>query len=51
MTKETFELSTDSTGKRYIYQKQDELDKNYRDTTTGAVTQGRLYELQGMRWC
>ncbi len=51
MTNETFELSTDSTGKRYIYQKQDELDKNHRDTTTGAVTQGRMYELQGMRWC
>jgi hypothetical protein len=51
MTKETFELSTDSTGKRYIYQKQDELNKNHRDTTIGAVTQGRMYELQGMRWC
>ena len=51
MTKETFELSTDSTGKRYIYQKQEELDKNHRDTTTAAVTQGRMYELQGMRWC
>lgn len=50
MTKETFELSTDSTGKRYIYQKTDELDKNHRDTTTGAVTQGRMYELQGMHW-
>jgi hypothetical protein len=49
MTIETFELSTDSTGKRYIFQKTDELDKNHRDTTTGTVTQGRMYELQGMR--
>jgi hypothetical protein len=47
--REMFELSTDSTGKRYIFQKTSELDKNHRDTTTGTVTQGRMYELQGMR--
>ncbi|CAB4021335.1 PREDICTED: uncharacterized protein LOC105327636 [Paramuricea clavata] len=51
MTIETFELSTDSTGKRYIFQKTDELDKNHRDTTTGTVTQGRMYELQGNPAC
>ncbi|CAB4012871.1 PREDICTED: uncharacterized protein LOC105327636 [Paramuricea clavata] len=51
MTIETFELSTVSTGKRYIFQKTDELDKNHRDTTTGTVTQGRMYELQGNPAC
>ncbi|CAB4036648.1 PREDICTED: uncharacterized protein LOC105327636 [Paramuricea clavata] len=47
MTTETFDISTDSSGKRYIHQKKDELDKNHRDTSTGAVTQGRMYELPG----
>ena len=48
MSKETFQLAVDSTGKRYIYQKVDELDKNHRDLTTGAVSQGRMYELKGL---
>ena len=48
MTTETFDISTDSSGKRYIHQKKDELDKNHRDTSTGAVTQGRMYELPGI---
>ena len=47
MTTETFDISTDSSGKRNIHQK-DELDKNHRDTSTGAVTQGRMYELPGI---
>ena len=47
MTKETFEVAVDSTGKRYVYQKIDELDKNHRDLTTGAATQGRMYEQPG----
>ena len=46
MTKSTFDTSTDSTGKRYVYQKVDELNQNHRDLTT-AVTQGRMYELPG----
>ena len=46
MTKSTFDPSTDSTGKRYVYQKVDELNQNHRDLTT-AVTQGRMYELPG----
>ena len=48
MTTETFDISTDSSGKRYIHQKKDELDKNHRDTSTGAVTHGRMYELPGI---
>ena len=40
MTKETFELAVDSAGKRYIFQKVGERDKNHRDLTTGAVSQG-----------
>jgi hypothetical protein len=48
MTTETFDISTDSSGKRYIHQKKDELDKNHRDTSTGAVTQGKMYELPGI---
>lgn len=47
MNKSTFDISTDSTGRRYVYQKIDELDKNHRDLTTGRVTQGRMYELPG----
>jgi hypothetical protein len=48
MTKETFELAVDSAGKRYIFQNVGELDKNHRDLTTGAVSQGRMYEQPGM---
>ena len=44
MTKSTFDTSTDSTGRRYVYQKVDELDKKHRDLTTGHVTQGRMYK-------
>ncbi|CAB4011896.1 Hypothetical predicted protein [Paramuricea clavata] len=51
MTTETFDISTDSSGKRYIHHKKDELDKNHRDTSTGAVTQGRMYELPGNPAC
>ena len=29
---------------QYVYQKIDELDKDYRDLTNGAATQGRVYE-------
>ena len=47
MTKETFEVAVNSTGKRYVYKKIDELDKNHRDLTTGAATQGRMYEQPG----
>lgn len=47
MTKETFDVAVDSTGKRYVNQKIDELDKNHRDLTTGAVTHGRMYEQPG----
>ena len=45
VTKETFEVAVDSTGKRYVYQKIDKLD--HRDLTTGAATQGRMYEQPG----
>lgn len=48
MTEETFQLAVDSTGKTYIYQKVDELDKNHCDLTTGAVSQGRMYEIKGL---
>lgn len=48
MTKETFAIAVDSTGKQYILQKVDELDKNHRDLNTGAVSQGRMYEQQAM---
>ena len=45
MTKDTFELTVDSTGERYIYQKTDELDNNHGDGTTLAVTHGIMYSL------
>ena len=38
-----------SEGKKYVEQKQDELDKNHRPTTGNdmAVTEGRMYENSG----
>ena len=47
MTKTTFDIATDSTGRRYVYQEVYELDKNHQDLTAGHVTQGRMYELPG----
>jgi hypothetical protein len=47
MNKNTFDISADSAGRRFVYQKVDELDKNHRDLSTGNVTQGRMYELPG----
>ena len=51
MTKETFQLAIDSTGNRYIFQKVDEMGKNHRDLNAGAVSQGRMYEQKGMKYC
>ena len=44
MKNETFEVAVDSTWKRYVRQKIDELDNNDSYLTTGAATQGRMYE-------
>ncbi|CAB3980028.1 hypothetical protein AC249_AIPGENE19185 [Paramuricea clavata] len=51
MTKETFELAVNSAGKQYIFQNVGELDKNDCDLTTGAVSQGRMYEQPGEPTC
>ncbi|KAJ8320533.1 LOW QUALITY PROTEIN: hypothetical protein KUTeg_002120 [Tegillarca granosa] len=48
MTIDTFQLGTDDTGRRFIYQAVDELDKNHRaDYSTESVTEGRMFEVQG----
>lgn len=53
MTRDTFMVETDSTGRRYVCQKRGELDKNHRekdrpDDTTG---EGRMYALRGNDLC
>jgi hypothetical protein len=48
MTKRTFALATDDTGRRYVYQCVDELDKNHRVGATKTVTGGRIYEIPGI---
>lgn len=45
MTKDTFRIGKDDTGRQYVYQFIDELDKNHRADTGGSVTEGRMYEI------
>ena len=49
MTKHTFKCAVDSSGREYVYQSIDELDKNHRvDSNPDAqVTDGRMYEVKG----
>ncbi|XP_062572077.1 uncharacterized protein LOC134234038 [Saccostrea cucullata] len=53
MTKETFKVSVDSTGREYVFQDIDELDKNHRldSDLTSYVTDGRMYEIKGHPRC
>jgi hypothetical protein len=43
MDKNTFKIGTDDTGRRFVYQDVDELDKNHRADNQCAVTEGRLF--------
>ena len=53
MTRDTFALGTDGTGRKYIYQRVDELDKNHIHTTSpdDTVGEGRIYEFPGSSMC
>lgn len=53
MTRDTFSVGTDSTGRRYVYQLKGELDKNHRerDKPDDTVGEGRMYELPGDDMC
>lgn len=48
MTKDTFRIGIDDTGRQYVYQFIDEQDKNHMTDTGGSVTEGRMYELSGI---
>ena len=49
MKKTTFMIAFEETCNRsYIYQAEDELDKNHQEDTTDIANQGRIYELPGM---
>ena len=48
MTKNTFGIATDPVSKKqYIYQKEDEADKNHSASDTAIANQGRIYEIPG----
>lgn len=49
MTKETLKIGVDDTGRRFVYQNIDELDKNHRGVINNptSVTDGRVYENPG----
>ena len=48
MQKSTFAIGVDADGRRYIYQKTDEADKNHGANDTSIANQGRIYERLGM---
>ena len=47
MKKSTFAIDSDPDGRRFIYQKTDEADKNHRACDTAMANQGRIYERPG----
>lgn len=47
MTKETYAISTDASGKRYIYQAIKEQDKNHAGSDMSPNNQARIYENPG----
>jgi hypothetical protein len=42
MSKSTFGINTDSSGWEFVYQKEDEFDKNHRDSSAPDDTVGEL---------
>ena len=48
MTKDTFNITTDTNGTRYIYQQKDETDKNHNENDTEMSNQARIYETKGI---
>lgn len=47
MTKDTFKISQDPDGTRYIYQAKKELDKNHKENDLRPNNQARIYEIPG----
>ena len=49
MTKQSFTVNVDSSGKKYVAQDKDELDKNHRADTVpdDTIGEGRMYETGG----
>ena len=48
MKKDTFQVSEDSEGRKFIYQAIDESNKNHTEQDTDPTTQGRIYEMPGL---
>ena len=44
MMKDTYDITTDSDGRRYIYQCKDESDKNHNENDVEMSNQARIYE-------
>ncbi|CAG2219544.1 unnamed protein product [Mytilus edulis] len=53
MTKNTFAIKTDSSGREYVHQQIDEYDKNHRDEATpdDTVGEARMYAREGDPLC
>ena len=53
MTKETFAVSTDSSGRKFIFSKRDEADQNHIHSVMpdDTVDQARIYEIPGSSMC
>ena len=47
MTRDHFAVVVDHDGKRYIYQKIKEHDKNHRENDMSYNSNGRIYEVEG----
>jgi len=47
MSKSTFEIVSEG-GRRYVQERQDEMDRNHRETSDDSVTEGRMYDLPGI---
>ena len=48
MHKDTSRVGRDDTGRQFVYQFTDEMDKNHRADTHENVTEGRIDELPGI---
>jgi hypothetical protein len=53
LTKHSFAINTDATGRRFVYQAIDELDKNHRgkDNPDDSTGEGRMYERPESSFC
>ena len=40
-------MAVDDSGRKFVYQNIEEMDKNHRGDNKNAVTEGRMYEIQG----